>query len=185
MRPPRGLLLALTIAAGCQRPAPEPAARLPAVATSSAALAGWPARLDALTGHALDAEHRETATGVPLARLRAADRPTLYAFWASYCPPCLAEMPALQALHAAGEAVVGVGMDGDAVEASARILAERGARYPNLILDAASMKAAGKALEAGLPFTLVVDAAGAPRVALLGESAPPTLAAALARARAP
>lgn len=174
------LLAAAVLAAGCTR-AEAPVA-LPPTATAPAALAGWPARLDALTGQALGPNGAVTARGVTLGSLRTPGRPTLFAFWASYCPPCLAELPTLQALAEDGAAVVGVGMDGDDVPTAARLLAEGGARYPNLVLDTASMKAAGKALEAGLPFTLVVDAGGVPRVALYGRSERATFEAALAAA---
>ncbi|MCA9551185.1 MAG: TlpA family protein disulfide reductase [Myxococcales bacterium] len=180
---PLALTLALLVGA-CAKTA-EPPATLPARAADPATLAGWPALLAELQGQALDGAGKVTAAGVPLFDLRAKGRPTIYAFWASYCPPCLAEMPMFQALHDDGVAVVGVSLDGDDVAGSAKLMAEHGARYPNVVLDTPSMKRAGKALAAGLPFTLVVDGQGAPRVGLSAKCERPLLEAALAAARAP
>lgn len=93
-----------------------------------------------------------------------AGRTTLVNLWASWCTPCLKEMPALQAFAsqqpANGVQVVGVALD-DA--ASARAMLRRlGIRYANLV-DSPGPGDAGVRLgnPAGvLPYSLLVSAQG-------------------------
>ncbi len=55
-------------------------------------------------------------------------------FWATWCPPCVEEMPSLNRLHdriaAPGGMVLGVSVDED-VEAYTRFLTEHHIRFPN------------------------------------------------------
>lgn len=99
----------------------------------------------------------EVLDGARTSSLSAAVRgPTALAFFATYCPPCLAEIPTLEAAHAAGRAVLGISLDApDAPELAALRVA-----YPVLVLDERSRSAANE-LGGGLPFGLVVD--GGPR----------------------
>ena len=93
-----------------------------------------------------------------------AGSPTLVNLWASWCGPCLKEMPELQAFaneHAAnGMQVVGIALD-DAASAKA-MLGRLGITYPNLI-DTPGPADAGVRLgnPAGvLPFSVLVSAEG-------------------------
>lgn len=52
-------------------------------------------------------------------------------FWASWCPPCRDELPALQALHEAGFRVVGVNV-GEPPQRAAAFAAAHGVTFPNL-----------------------------------------------------
>jgi len=91
-------------------------------------------------------------------------RPTLVNLWASWCAPCLKEMPELQAFASqqpgTGMQVVGIALD-DA--APAKVMLERlGIHYPNLI-DTPGPADAGVRLgnPAGvLPFSVLVSADG-------------------------
>jgi thiol-disulfide isomerase/thioredoxin len=93
-----------------------------------------------------------------------AGRTTLVNLWASWCAPCLKEMPELQAFTgeqpANGVQVVGIALD-DA--ASAKAMLERlGIAYPNLI-DAPGPADAGVRLgnPAGvMPYSVLVSADG-------------------------
>ncbi len=158
---------------------PPKAAALPSTATSTRTLGPWKARLAELGGQPIPKGPRAA-----LDQHLAQDRPTVIAFWASYCPPCLAEMPMLQTLHSQGHAVLGVSLDANQPTAVLRLLDERGARYPNIMLDEASMKAAGRALPGGLPFTLVAGPDARGLVALFGKTDRATLLQALRHAAA-
>lgn len=87
--------------------------------------------------------------------------------WATWCPPCRAEMPYLQALQdrfgAAGLAVVGVSVDDPGARRQLEaFLAEAGVTY-DILLDPEmeSMDALGAV---GLPVTLLVDPEGVVRL---------------------
>jgi len=94
-----------------------------------------------------------------------ADGHTLFLnLWASYCAPCVSEIPDLQALQDAGEVhVVGVSVDAPASrQNAARLLDERGGRYPSFYLGAG-----GTGLEAlvdlerlPIPTSLVITPEG-------------------------
>jgi thiol-disulfide isomerase/thioredoxin len=159
---------ALVAIASCRRP-PEPASE-PSLARSAdpAALSAWSERIASFSGDRLDHSDRSDRSEekVSLVSLLPADRPVLIAFWATYCPPCIEEMPSLEVLAKQGRAIVGVSMDSADAEKARAVLAKMGASYPNLVLDEASMKAAGLAFERGLPFS-VVSAGGTRAVELL------------------
>ena len=85
---------------------------------------------------ALDGEGETVAVDV---RELADGKPLYLNFWGSFCAPCIAEMPDLQALHDGGEArVVAVSTDAPAGLGRARsILAERDISFPAYYLGAA------------------------------------------------
>ena len=93
-----------------------------------------------------------------------AGKPTLVNLWASWCAPCLKEMPELQAFASEqggnGTQVVGIALDDGA---SAKAMLERlGINYPNL-LDTPGPTDAGVRLgnPAGvLPYSVLVSAEG-------------------------
>ena len=85
-------------------------------------------------------------------------------FWATWCPPCLKEIPAFvslqQRLGARGLQFVGIALD--QVEAVKPFVAEHGLNYPILFGDqdvARMMTALGNPV-GGLPYTVVVGRDG-------------------------
>ena len=96
-------------------------------------------------------------------------RPTVVNLWASWCPPCVREMPLLQrTADRAGEAVRFVGVDIEDEEASAASLLEAtGVRYDQYADPEGDVRTAVRAV--GLPVTLVFDAQGREVARRLGE----------------
>lgn len=90
-------------------------------------------------------------------------RPTVVSFWASWCGPCVAEAPHLQALHAElGDrvAVVGVSIDEPSKRAQLKALVKRlGLTYP-IPLDSDGAVYAQFNPGGSIPYTLVVDSDG-------------------------
>ncbi|MGC2854601.1 TlpA family protein disulfide reductase [Novispirillum sp. DQ9] len=92
--------------------------------------------------------------------------------WATWCPPCLNEMPALDRLQAAmgGETftVVALNQDRGGAEVARTWLADKGL---GLDVYADPTGSVARALEAaGLPTTVVIDAQGFERARLIGEA---------------
>ncbi len=83
-------------------------------------------------------------------------------FWATWCPPCVAEMPALDRLHRAlsrdGLVVLGVSVDED--EAVLTSFIEKGGLTLKVLRDPGGAVAQGAYRTTGYPETFVVDAKG-------------------------
>ncbi len=95
-------------------------------------------------------------------------RPTLVNVWATWCPPCRAEIPFLQSIHeeyeARGLRVVGISADNaGALDQVQDFLAEAGVTYENALDPRGTTMDAFRLL--GLPATYLLDAEG--RVALV------------------
>lgn len=103
-------------------------------------------------------------------------RVTLFNFWATWCAPCLEEMPLLDAFSAKSAVpVVGIGIDSP--DKIRDFVAKIGVRYQVLAADAAAiplMKDLGN-YTGGLPFSLVLDRPGRIAARKLGPLAGPDL----------
>jgi thiol-disulfide isomerase/thioredoxin len=104
-------------------------------------------------------------------------------FWATWCPPCLREIPAFVALQArhgeAGLQFVGIALD--QAEPVAAFAADKGVNYPVLVGDenvARFMQALGNEI-GGLPYTVVFDRTGEVVLTHQGEWAAEEAAASL------
>lgn len=147
----RGLLYAgvagLAAAAGAgvawRKWRPDPA--------SDAAAALWPLSFD-------------TPAGAPLKMESLRGRPLLVNFWATWCPPCVDELPLLDQFYrenaANGWQVVGLAIDQPSAVRS--FLARTPIRFPVGLAGLGGTelaRALGNGV-GGLPFTVVVDGAG-------------------------
>jgi thiol-disulfide isomerase/thioredoxin len=100
-------------------------------------------------------------------------------FWASWCAPCVKEMPALAALHREyekkGITFVGLGVDTD--KNVNGFLRKVPVNYPVYIagFGGADLARAFGNTAGGLPFTVVIDAKGVVRSTKLGEVDPKEL----------
>lgn len=106
-------------------------------------------RLPALSGAEVD-----------LAALRG--RLVVVNFWATWCPPCVAEMPSLERLHRAlgpaGLVVLGVSVDEDEAELR-RFVSGHGISFP-VLRDPGSRLAGSAYRTTGYPETFVVGSTG-------------------------
>jgi peroxiredoxin len=103
-------------------------------------------------------------TGMDGKALRLADfrgKIVLLNFWASWCEPCLAEMPRLSAWQGAygatGLQVIGISMDDEAAPVR-RLLAKHPVGYPIGLGDEKLAERYGKIL--GLPQSFLIDRRG-------------------------
>jgi cytochrome c biogenesis protein CcmG/thiol:disulfide interchange protein DsbE len=111
-------------------------------------------------------------------------QPRLLNIWASWCLPCIAEAPQLEALQAQGVEIVGIAIR-DRPEDVANFLARHGNPYTRIGADDISevQLAIGSS---GVPETFVIDATGVIRYQHIGdirESDIPMLLAELEKAR--
>ena len=89
-------------------------------------------------------------------------RPTLVNFWATWCAPCLREMPLLDARAKADPALAIVGIALDEPEAVRRFVRQLGVGYP-VLLDLPGANDASVALgnrRGVLPYSVLLDADG-------------------------
>lgn len=119
--------------------------------------------------------------GVPLAMARLKGKPLLLNFWATWCPPCVEEMPLLSAFYqenaAKGWQVLGLAVDQrDPVK---RFLAKAPVSFPVAMAGVSGMelvKSLGN-LSGGLPFTVVLGSDGSVLHRKMGKVSPQDLQA--------
>jgi thiol-disulfide isomerase/thioredoxin len=113
------------------------------------------------------------AEGRPFDAQALRGQPMILNFWATWCPPCVEEMPELAQLHRslgpAGLQVVGVGIDqATRIQAFERRMS---LGYPLLVAGAAGAEL-GRRFgnpSGALPYTVVIDRSGRVRDRILGR----------------
>jgi thiol-disulfide isomerase/thioredoxin len=115
----------------------------------------------------------DTPTGASLAMAGFRGRPLLLNFWATWCPPCVEELPLLDAFQQqqAGRGWQVVGLAIDQPSAVRQFLARTPVRFP-IGLAGLGGTELGKALgnrTGGLPFTVVFGPDGAIRQRRMGK----------------
>jgi len=118
---------------------------------------------------------------LPLQDLRG--QVVLVNFWASWCPPCRAEMPGFQkvydAKHAAGFTVIGISTDELPLPAVPDFLREHAITYPVALATAEAVDAFGGV--SVLPSSFLIDRKGRLRYTVHGMFAGVALQAAVER----
>jgi thiol-disulfide isomerase/thioredoxin len=81
--------------------------------------------------------------------------PIVLNFWATWCQPCLHEIPVLQELHRSGAAkVVSIALDQGGAPVIAGFVRDQAIDYPVLLGDLGLLQDLGSS---SIPFTLVLD----------------------------
>ena len=111
--------------------------------------------------------------GAPVAMAAFRGRPLLLNFWATWCPPCVEELPLLNRFYgerkAQGWQVLGVAVD--QTPAVRKFLEKLPLEYPVAIATSGGMEL-GRALgnlQGGLPFTVVLGGDGRIRHRKIGQ----------------
>lgn len=123
----------------------------------------------------------ERPEGGELALANFRGKPLVLNFWATWCPPCVTELPLLDAFHtenaAAGWSVVGLAVDSPTPVRE--FLRKRPLALPVGLagLDGIEFGRSLGNQQGGLPFTIVLDRSGVVRSRHLGALKEPDLAA--------
>jgi peroxiredoxin len=148
------------------------------VAPQVRAAAGWGSAgtdAPAVTFEMLD------GSALPLRQLKG--QVVLVNFWATWCPPCRAEMPGFQSVydarHSDGFTVVGVSTDEGSRQQVASYLRAHAISYPVAVATQQTVAAFGGV--SSLPTSLLIDRQGRVRYTVRGIFAEVTLRAAIDR----
>jgi thiol-disulfide isomerase/thioredoxin len=169
-------------------PAPDPPRRRRALlfgVGAAAALAGigggvWQARRRAAEPPALWALRFARPDGGELALAEFRGRPLLINFWATWCPPCVRELPAIDRFAGTFRASVQViGLAVDREQPVREFLARQPVAFPVGLaaLDGTELSRTLGNGAGGLPFTALLDAGGAIVQRKAGETTYDELAA--------
>ncbi|MDR5772544.1 MULTISPECIES: TlpA disulfide reductase family protein [unclassified Caballeronia] len=112
-----------------------------------------------------------SGTAQPLASFKG--KPVVVNFWASWCGPCVKEMPELSALHREYEkkGITFIGLGVDSEKNVNDFLGKVNVDYPVYVtgFGGADLARSFGNNAGGLPFTVVIDAKGVVRSTKLGE----------------
>lgn len=106
-------------------------------------------------------------------------KPLVVNFWATWCPPCIEEMPELSELqqHYRGQGLQVLGLGIDSPDSIRKYAERHPMAYPLLVAGAGGSELARRFGNrgGGLPFTVVIDRAGKVTHSILGRFRYPDL----------
>jgi thiol-disulfide isomerase/thioredoxin len=138
--------------------------------TTSIAPTGGPAHT-AVTN--LYAQSLNDLSGKPQSLVQWKGKPLLVNFWATWCGPCVQEMPELSALanEEAGKRFNVIGLGIDSPSAMSEFAAKHNIKYPLYVggMGGTELSRAFGNTNGGLPFTVLIGADGQVRKTYLGK----------------
>jgi len=151
------LVASLLFAAGCKRPADAPEAADPAAQDAPATVGEEPAQPAGAATPDMPELRLDTLDGTPYDLSAHRGKWVVVNFWATWCAPCLKEMPELSALDAMREHVEVVGLAYEEIEPAAlrAFLEKHPVVYPIAIVDVYDPPA-DFATPRGLPMTYLI-----------------------------
>lgn len=122
-------------------------------------------------------------TGRPVALKRLLGRPVVANFWATWCAPCVEEMPHLDALSKSFSNIQFVGIGIDTASNISQFVTKIPVSYPLYVAGHAGIALVRELGNAagGLPFTVLLDAEGRIFDSILGQVSPEDLSARIDR----
>jgi thiol-disulfide isomerase/thioredoxin len=179
--------LAVLLVAGCQKPAPAPEAQAPAKPEAAPAAPAAPAE-PAKPAAPSDTPELKIATVDGKAYDLSAHRGkwVVVNFWATWCKPCLKEMPELSALDAMREHIEVLGLAYEEIEPAdmRAFLTKHPVSYPIAIVDTFDPPAAFETPR-GLPMTYLIGPDGKVADKFLGPVTAHDIESAIAKAGGP
>ena len=136
-----------------------------AAAAAGAGMAWWRTQPKAMGPEAesqLWSQILETPDSKPFAMADLKGKPLLVNFWATWCPPCVKELPMLSefAARQGAKGIQVVGLAVDKTEAVQRFLQRQPVQFPVALVNNGGLalsRTLGN-LQGGLPFTVLFDA---------------------------
>jgi thiol-disulfide isomerase/thioredoxin len=103
--------------------------------------------------------HRQTLGGQPFDADGLAGKPVAIKFFADYCKPCKASLPAAERVYQSHADVVFIGIDeDDSIEVASSVVARLGITFP--VIHDESNALSGRFRVDALPMTFVADRSG-------------------------
>lgn len=113
----------------------------------------------------------QTPDGAPLTLKQFAGKPLLVNFWATWCPPCVRELPMLSAFAQSHPQIQVLGLAVDQVAPVQKFLARQPLAFPVAMAGAggATLTRTLGNINGGLPFSILLDGGGNVKQRKIGE----------------
>ena len=130
--------------------------------------AGLPAPSDSIENNVVPSFHLETLQGESVSVTPEMGHPLIINFWATWCVPCVREMPVLDRLYDEGVPVIGINAGFEDPSAVQTWINGMGISFP-IVMDTSDRDLERLFHIRGLPTTFFVDANGIVQYAKVGE----------------
>ena len=149
--------------------------------TDAAALSIWSSHLAALELFPVQQKKVITSSAARFSVLgNENQKPFLVQFFATYCPPCIKEIPSFNEMATRGTRVIGVSLDVSNHEGLIELIEKHPTQYPVYVMTPASLEAFTQQLE-GLPMTMLVKDKSNVLAVIVGQISTPELESWLAK----